>query len=152
MSTDEPIPQQPDFSLFGADHIRRYEDTDGAVGYLWNGATCLVLHTKGRVSGEVRKSALIFGFDGDNFVIVASYGGAPKHPAWYRNLEADPNVTVQVEGDRFAAIARTAEGAERERLWRLMNTVWPSYDEYQTRTTRQIPVVVLEPVRATTSS
>lgn len=152
MTTDERTPQKPDFSLFGADHIGRYEETDGDVGYLWNGATCLVLHTTGRSSGEVRKSALICGFDGDNCVVVASYGGAPKHPAWYLNLVADPNVTVQVKGDRFAAVARSAEGAERERLWTLLNTIWPSYDEYATRTTRQIPVVVLEPLQARTSS
>ena len=123
-----------------------------AVGSLWTGATCLVLHTTGRASGEVRKSAFVCGFDGDNCLIVASYGGEPKHPGWYLHLVTDPNVTVQVKGDRFAAVARTASGAERKRLWELMNTIWPSYDEYAARTTRQIPVVVLEPVQARASS
>lgn len=138
-SNDTPL----DLSLFGDEHVRRYEETDGEVGYLWNGATCLVLHTTGRTSGEARKAALICGFDGDDCILVASKGGAPTHPAWYLNLVADPNVTVQVKGDRYAAVARTAEGAERERLWKLMNEVWPSYDEYATRTSRVIPVVVV---------
>jgi len=140
-----PAPRNPpDLTLFGDEHVRRYEETDGEVGYLWNGATCLVLHTTGRHSGAVRKSALICGFDGDRCVIVASKGGAPTHPAWYLNLVAAPAVTVQVKGERFAAVARTVEGAERDRLWKLMTEVWPSYDEYATRTTRAIPVVVLE--------
>ena len=136
----------PDMSLFGAEHIRRYEETDGEVGYLWNGATCLILHTTGRVSGETRKSALICGFDGDTPVIVASKGGAPTHPAWYANLVANPTVTVQLRGDTFAAVARTCDGPERDRLWKIMTAVWPSYDEYATRTTRMIPVVGLEPL------
>ena len=135
----------PDISLIGAEHIRKYRETNGEVGYLWNGAPCLILTTKGRRSGQVRDSALICNFDGDNCVIVGSMGGAPKHPQWYLNLTADPNVTVQVKGERFSATARTAEGAERDRLWELMCEVWPNYDQYQERTTRRIPVVVLEP-------
>ena len=105
-----------------------------------------MLTTTGRTSGLPRKSALICGFDGEACIIVASKGGAPTHPAWYGNLAADPNVTVQVKGDRFAAVARTAEGAERDRLWKAMTDVWPNYDDYATRTTRRIPVVVLERV------
>jgi deazaflavin-dependent oxidoreductase (nitroreductase family) len=135
---------QPDLSLVGAEHVRRYEETDGEVGYLWNGVTCLILHTTGARTGQPRKSPLICGFDGDRCVIVASMGGAPRHPAWYHNLVADPNVTVQLKGERFAAVARTAEGDERARLWKTMTGVWPNYDEYATRTTRVIPVVVLE--------
>jgi deazaflavin-dependent oxidoreductase (nitroreductase family) len=146
--TDETTPKRsvPDLSLFGDEHVRRYRETDGEVGYLWNGATCLVLSTTGRRSGEPRDSALICGFDGDRCVIVASKGGAPEHPAWYLNLAANPQVEVQVKADRFRAVARTAEGDERERLWTMMNEVWPSFDEYATRTTRVIPVVVLERV------
>jgi len=139
---------KPDLTLFGDEHIRRYEETDGEVGYLWNGATCLVLTTTGRKSGQTRKSALICGFDGERCVVVASQGGAPTHPNWYHNLVADPNVTVQVKGDRFPAIAHTAAGAERERLWKVMTDVWPNYDEYTKRTSRVIPVVVLERVNA----
>jgi len=71
-------------------------------------------------------------------------GGAPKHPGWYRNLVKNPEVRVQVKGDVFQARARTAEGEERERLWKLVNRQWPDYDAYQRRTERQIPVVVLE--------
>jgi deazaflavin-dependent oxidoreductase (nitroreductase family) len=77
-------------------------------------------------------------------VIVASKGGAPEHPGWYRNLQKDPNVELQLLNDAFAARARTAEGEERERLWELANQQWPDYDSYQTRTERQIPVVVVE--------
>jgi deazaflavin-dependent oxidoreductase (nitroreductase family) len=84
--------------------------------------------------------------DGDNPVIVASQGGAPKHPGWYRNLSKDPEVGVQILGEQFRARARTAEGEERERLWRMMNEIWPHYDEYAERTDRLIPVVVLERV------
>jgi deazaflavin-dependent oxidoreductase (nitroreductase family) len=135
---------KPDISLFGDEHVRRYEETDGEVGYLWNGATCLVLTTTGRMSGEKRQSALICGFDGGDCVVVASQGGAPTHPNWYLNLVADPQVEVQVKGDRFPAVARTAEDGERDRLWRLMTDIWPNYDEYTKRTSRLIPVVVLE--------
>ena len=135
-----------DLTLFGDQHVRRYEETDGAEGYLWNGAPCLVLHTTGRRTGEPRKAALIFGEVDGTYVLVASRGGAPSHPAWYQNLVAEPNVVVQVRGDRFAATARTATGPERDRLWHVMAGIWPSYDEYATRTTRSIPVVVLERV------
>lgn len=135
---------QPDLSLIGDEHVRRYRETDGEVGYLWNGAPALVLTTTGRRTGQPRDSALIFGADGDDCVIVASMGGAPMHPQWYLNLVADPEVQVQVKSDRFTARARTAEGDERERLWRLMTEIWPNYDQYQERTDRVIPVVVLE--------
>jgi proline iminopeptidase len=77
-------------------------------------------------------------------VVVASNGGAPHHPHWYLNLVANPEVTVQIEGDRFAARARTAGGEERTRLWEQMNRMWPHYEEYQQKTERVIPVVVLE--------
>lgn len=133
-----------DLSLFGDEHVRRYLETDGEVGHDWNGAPILVLFTTGRKSGHQRSHALIYGQDGDRYVLVASQGGAPAHPNWYLNLVADPDVQLQVRGDRFTARAHTAEGDERERLWRLMNEVWPSYDTYQTRTERQIPVVVFE--------
>ena len=130
--------------LFGDEHVRRYEETDGEEGYLWNGATILVLTTTGRKSGEPRKFALIYDSRGDDLVVVASKGGAPDHPGWYKNLLAHPDASVQVRGERFAVRARTAEGAERDELWRLMNRSWPNYDTYATRTDRVIPVVVLE--------
>ena len=86
---------------------------------------------------------LIFCHDDDSFVVVASKGGAPTHPAWYLNLVSDPHVEVQVKGDRFRAVARTAEGDERARLWKLATVAWPNYDEYTKRTDRVIPVVQL---------
>jgi len=131
--------------LYGEAHVRRYRETGGEVGHIWKeDSTVLLLTTKGRKSGEQRTTPLIYAQDGDRYVIVASKGGAPEHPGWYLNIEQDPNVELQVKGEVFPARARTAEGEERERLWRLANTVWKHYDEYQQQTDRQIPVVVLE--------
>jgi deazaflavin-dependent oxidoreductase (nitroreductase family) len=130
--------------LFGQEHVRRYRETDGEVGYLWRGVPTLILTTTGRRSGQPRPTPLIFGRDGDDYLVVASKGGAPAHPAWYRNLVDRPEVEVQVKGERFRARARTAEGEERARLWKLMTGIWPAYDQYQQRTDRRIPVVVLE--------
>jgi proline iminopeptidase len=132
-------------NLFGEEHVRRYRETNGAVGHEWKeGSTILLLTTKGRKTGEPRTTPLIYAQDGDNYVIVASKGGAPEHPGWYENLSKDPSVELQVKDDVFAARARTAEGEERERLWRKANEVWQHYDEYATKTDREIPVVVLE--------
>jgi deazaflavin-dependent oxidoreductase (nitroreductase family) len=127
-----------------ADHLRRYLATDGADGHLWNGVPTLLLTTKGRTSGEPLLLPLIYGRDGDRYVVVASKGGAPQHPAWYLNLQAEPRVKLQVAAERFDARARTATAAERPALWRTMAKIWPAYDEYQTKTSREIPVVVLE--------
>jgi len=130
---------------FGDEHVRLYVESDGEVGYLWReGSTILILTTTGRKTGEQHSTPLIFTADGDNAVIVASKGGAPEHPGWYRNILENREVEVQIKGDRFRARARDAEGEERERLWRRMNEIWPHYDEYQARTERRIPVVVLE--------
>ncbi len=131
--------------LFGEEHVRRYRETDGEVGHDWReGATVLLLTTTGRRTGDARTTPLIYGLDGANPVIVASKGGAAEHPGWYRNLRKQPEVDVQIKGARFRARARDAEGDERGRLWQLMNGIWPHYDEYQARTERVIPVVVLE--------
>ena len=134
--------------LFGDEHVQRYRETDGEEGHTWqNGSTILLLTTKGRKTGKETTTPLIYDFDDhNNPVIVASKGGAPEHPGWYLNLEKNPEVEVQIKGDRFSARARTTEGEEREQLWRKLNEMWPPYDEYQTKTTRQIPVVVLERV------
>ena len=132
-------------TLFGEEHVHRYQETDGAEGHIWReGSTILLLTTTGRNSGQESTTPLIYGLDGENPVIVASKGGAPEHPGWFENLARTPEVGVQIKGDRFRARARVAEGEERERLWELMNEVWPYYDEYATRTEREIPVVVLE--------
>ena len=136
---------QPDISLIGDEHVKVYRETNGEQGYLWNGAEILLLTTTGRTSGQPRTSALIFGRDGDDLLLVASQGGAPTHPNWYHNLSANPDVEVQVQGDVFRATARTANDDEKARLWSIMTNVWPNYDAYQERTDRQIPVVVLTP-------
>jgi deazaflavin-dependent oxidoreductase (nitroreductase family) len=131
--------------LFGEEHVRRYVETDGEEGYVWReGSPILLLTTTGRKSGKEHTMPLIFGEADGSQVLVASRGGAPEHPGWYLNLEANPEVGVQVKADTFRARARTAEGEERERLWKAMNEIWPHYDEYQTKTDREIPVVVLE--------
>ena len=135
----------PDLTLLGEDHIRAYRETDGEVGYEWNGAPTLLLTTTGRRSGEPRTSPLIFGRDGDDYLIVASVGGMPKHPAWYLNLRADPNASIQVKADHLDVVARAASPDEKPRLWQIVNEVWPNYDVYQSRTDRDIPVVVLSP-------
>lgn len=133
-----------DRSLFGEEHVRRYRETGGEVGHIWNGVPTLLLTTTGRRSGEQRTTPLIYGQDGDRYVVVASKGGAPQHPAWYLNLSAQPAVELQVAAERFRARARTAAPNERERLWTLMAGIWPAYDDYQAKTEREIPVVVLE--------
>jgi deazaflavin-dependent oxidoreductase (nitroreductase family) len=133
--------------LFGQAHVDRYRETGGEVGHIWKeGSTILLLTTIGRTSGEPRTTPLIYATDGDRYVIVASQGGAPTNPGWYRNLVKTPEVELQVKDEVFPARARTAEGAERERLWAKANEVWPHYDEYAKRTEREIPVVVLERV------
>jgi proline iminopeptidase len=133
--------------LFGEEHVRRYIETDGEEGHIWReGSTILLLTTTGRNTGKQSTTPLIYGLDGANPVIVASKGGAPEHPGWYKNLAKDPDVEVQILGERFHARARDAEGEERERLWRRLNEIWPQYHEYQTKTDRTIPVVVLERV------
>jgi deazaflavin-dependent oxidoreductase (nitroreductase family) len=132
-----------DDDLFGEEHVRTYRETDGGRGYHWRGTTVLLLTTKGRSSGEERTTPLIHRTDDDSWVVVASKGGAPDHPGWYKNLQAEPEVTVQVKGERVSARAATVHGEDRERLWSLMTEVWPAYDDYQRRTDRQIPVVAL---------
>ena len=146
-STPEPGYRAPDLSLVGEAHLRKYLETDGEVGYLWNGVPCLVMTTKGHRTGEPRRHPIIFSRDGANYVVIASAGGSPNHPKWYLNLCAEPRVQLQIKGEKLDAIARTAQSPERERLWRQAAREWPNYDVYTTRTSRQIPVVVLEPVR-----
>ncbi len=136
------------------DHLTRYLATDGVDGYLWDASIgggkglvpTLLLTTTGRKSGSVLTLPLIFGRSGPNYVVVASKGGAPTHPAWYLNLQANPEVKVQVKAEKFTARAHTAQGAERTALWRKMVEIYGPYEQYQTKTDRQIPVVVLTPV------
>jgi deazaflavin-dependent oxidoreductase (nitroreductase family) len=133
-----------DDQLFGDEHVRVYRETGGEQGYRWRGTEILLLNTTGHQSGKDRTMALIHRTDGDRFVVVASKGGAPEHPAWFVNLEADPDVSIQVRDEIIPVHASVAEGEERARLWSLMTEVWPDYDKYQTKTDREIPVVVLQ--------
>ncbi|HSS31679.1 MAG TPA: nitroreductase family deazaflavin-dependent oxidoreductase [Solirubrobacterales bacterium] len=130
--------------LFGQEHVDRYRATDGAEGHEWQGTQTLLLTTTGRTSGEERTTPLIYAPYGDAYTIVASKGGTDEPPAWYLNLSADPEVEVQVLGDRFKARARTANAEEKAEIWPTMASEWPAYDEYQARTERQIPIVILE--------
>jgi len=131
--------------LYGDEHVRRYIETDGEEGHDWRrGAPVLLLTTAGRRSGRKITKALIYQPHGEDYLVVASRGGSDRPPDWYRNLEAQPEVEVQVKGDRFKAHARTATAQEKPNLWRKMVSVWPDYDAYQKKTDRDIPVVVLE--------
>ncbi|HEV7584219.1 MAG TPA: nitroreductase family deazaflavin-dependent oxidoreductase [Solirubrobacteraceae bacterium] len=134
---------QPDDDLFGSEHVAAYRETGGERGYHWRGTTILLLTTEGRSSGESRTTPLIHRTDGDRWVVVASKGGAPAHPSWFENLQANPEATIQVLDEEIPVRASVAEGEERSRLWGLMAEVWPPYDDYQTKTDRQIPVVIL---------
>jgi deazaflavin-dependent oxidoreductase (nitroreductase family) len=132
-----------DDDLFGGEHVRVYRETAGERGYHWRGATILLLTTQGRASGRPRTAPLIHRTDGDRWVVVASKGGAPEHPDWFQNLMANPEAAIEVKGEEIPVRATTAQGAERDRLWPVMTEVWPAYDDYQSRTDREIPVVVL---------
>jgi deazaflavin-dependent oxidoreductase (nitroreductase family) len=127
-----------------ASHIRKYVQTDGEDGHRWRGVNTLLLTTRGRTSGKLRRTALIYGRDGDRYLVVASQGGADWNPNWYLNLDANPEVFVQVGAEKFTARARTATKDEKPRLWKIMTTIWPDYDQYQARCARDIPVVILE--------
>lgn len=136
------------------EHLDQYIKTNGAAGHLRDFSSSggkpdtpnLLLTTTGRKSGKSLTMPLIYGVDGDRYVIVASKGGAPEHPHWYQNLLAQPLVNVQIRDQKFRALAITVTGPERERLWKLMVDILPLYDEYVKLTTRQLPVVLLEPV------
>ncbi|MGH2641384.1 MAG: nitroreductase family deazaflavin-dependent oxidoreductase [Actinomycetota bacterium] len=127
-----------------AKHVRRYVESEGKRGHRWNGVDTLLLTTRGRSTGTLRRTALIYGEDRGRYIVVASNGGSKAHPHWYQNLVADPQVFLQVGADRFEARASTATARSRPRLWLLMVSIWPEYDRYQTRTAREIPVVILE--------
>jgi deazaflavin-dependent oxidoreductase (nitroreductase family) len=131
--------------LFGEEHVKRYRETDGEEGYSWQkGTTILILTTKGRRSGEDRSTPLIFTEHDGDYLVVASKGGADEPPAWYLNMQEEPEVGVQVKGDRFRARSRDATAEEKPEMWSQMAASWPDYDEYQKKTDREIPVVVLE--------
>jgi proline iminopeptidase len=137
------------------DHARRYLASNGADGHLTLGPQAhpklqnipsLLLVTQGRVSGRHYLMPLYYGADGGRFVVIGSKGGDPEHPGWYKNLLAHPKVRIQVGDRRMDAVAAVAQGAERERLWTMMETVFHGYRTYKIRAApREIPVVVLTP-------
>jgi deazaflavin-dependent oxidoreductase (nitroreductase family) len=143
VTTQQPIDNPTDWVNR---HIQDYVESGGTRGHSWKGVPTLLLTTRGRKSGDLRRTALIYGADGDRYLVVASYGGRPHHPAWYHNLIADPDVIVQVGEETFPAKARPATAEERPRMWELMAEIWPDYDNYQRKTEREIPVVVIERV------
>jgi deazaflavin-dependent oxidoreductase (nitroreductase family) len=135
----EPSPWEPI-----AEHVERYLATDGADGFEWNGAECIILTTRGRRSGKLRRTPLIRVADGDRYLVVASMGGAPQHPQWYLNLTADPHVTIQDRADVHELVARTASPEEKAALWPTAVAAWPDYENYQASTDRDIPLVICE--------
>ena len=150
----DPAPTQlPDWIR---DHVRRYRESNGADGHMWDSKVAggpgpvptLLLTTNGRKSKRRQTLPLIYGKSPGGYAIVASKGGAPSHPAWFLNLRDDPTVDVQVAAEKFRARARIASAAERAALWKQMAAIYPPYDDYQRRTQREIPVVVLDPIPA----
>ena len=129
-----------------ADQVRQYEESGGAEGNLLEGAPCVILTTRGRSTGKLRKSALMRVEHNGTYAVVASMGGAPEHPKWYLNLVANPEVSLQDGADVYDLRARTASQDEKAEWWPRATEVWPPYDEYVKRTTRDIPLVLLEPI------
>ncbi len=134
---------ESDDDLFGAEHVRVYRETRGERGYHWRGTEILLLSTVGRTSGEVRTTPLIHRTDGERWVVIASKGGAEANPSWFENLQVDPEATIEVKDETVPVRATIAAGEERARLWSSMCEVWPAYNDYQAKTEREIPVVVL---------
>ena len=129
-----------------ADHIRRYVETGGADGHIWRGVPTLLLTTVGRKTGISRRTALIYGTDDEDFIIVASKGGHPHHPLWYENLVIQPDVTLQVGARVIQARASTIDDVQKyDRIWDQMTSIWPGFNDYKARTSRVIPLVVLKP-------
>ncbi|MER5813038.1 nitroreductase family deazaflavin-dependent oxidoreductase [Streptomyces sp. NPDC002033] len=138
-------PKDPKPGTWQLDHVKLYVGSNGAEGQHWNGTQTLLLTTVGRVSGEAVRTPLIYGEDDGRYLVVASKGGADEEPLWYRNLKADPRVRVQVGPKVLQGTARTATSEERAAFWPVMTGHWPAYDEYQAKTDREIPIVVIEP-------
>ena len=144
MSAKEKVFDNPTGSV--KSHIDAYVKSNGTEGHLWRGLPTLLLTTRGCKSGKLRRTALIYGQDGKNYLLVASNGGAPNHPSWYLNLVKDAEVEIQVGADKFVARAHTATKKEKPRLWKLMSKIFPRYDIYQAKAGRDIPLVIVEPI------
>ena len=144
-SPDNPIDNSTEWV---AAHIKTFDEPDGSGWPTQRGAPLLLLTTKGAKSGSWRRTALIYGEDDGRYLVVASKGGHPKPPGWYVNLTANPEVHLQVRDRKFRAIARTAAATQKSKLWDKMVAIWPDYANYQTKTDRDIPVVILEPIES----
>ena len=136
----EPSPWEPI-----AQQVEQYEATGGVEGGELEGKPCIILTTKGRKSGKLRKTPLMRVTDGERYAVVASLGGAPQHPVWYLNMLADPHVTLQDGPVVRDYVARDVTGDEKAEWWARATEVWPSYDDYQAGTERVIPLLVLDP-------
>jgi deazaflavin-dependent oxidoreductase (nitroreductase family) len=152
MAEAKLAPNMPDWQV---KHTNLYLASGGKEGHMYKidvpgrgeiTAPALLLTTTGRKSGEKFVLPLFYGTEGDSYIIVASKGGAPEHPGWYRNILANPEVDVQAGTKKVKARARTAAGEERDRLWKKALEFWPPYADYALKTEREIPVVVLDPV------
>jgi deazaflavin-dependent oxidoreductase (nitroreductase family) len=142
MTSTEPIHDSP--TGWVADHIRKYVETDGKKGHIWRGMPTLLLTTRGRKTGKYHRTALIYGEDDGRYIVVGSNGAAKHHPQWYLNLDANPGVQIQVGAEHFNGVARTASGEERTRLFAIMAKIFPTYNDYERKTTRDIPIVIIE--------
>jgi len=127
-------------------HIEEYVESDGKQGHQWRGLPTLLLTTRGRKSGKLRRTALIYGREGKNYLLVASNGGAANDPSWYLNLVENPEIEIQVGADKMKAHARIATPNEKPPLWQVMSKIFPQYDTYQAKASREIPLVIVEPV------
>ncbi|MFF8266990.1 nitroreductase family deazaflavin-dependent oxidoreductase [Streptomyces sp. NPDC016562] len=139
-------PKDPRAGSWQLDHVRQYVASDGAEGQFWNGTQTLLLTTVGRVSGHPVRTPLIYGEGDGRYLLVASNGGDGAHPLWYRNLTEHPEVRLQVGAETLHGTARTATPDERAAYWPVMLRHWPAYDDYQAKTDREIPIVVIDPV------
>lgn len=128
------------------EHTNRYIESNGEDGHIWNQVPTLLLTTTGRHTGRLITTPLIYGKDDNRYFVVASRGGSHDHPNWYLNLDAQPTVKVQVLASKFDAKAHTATNNEKSHIWSIMTKIWPAYDDYQSKTTRIIPIVILEPI------
>ncbi|GAB4580996.1 MAG: nitroreductase family deazaflavin-dependent oxidoreductase [Anaerolineales bacterium] len=145
MTSNEPVFDSP--VGWVKSHIQDYVARDGKKGHKWRGLPTLLLTTRGRKSGKLYRTALIYGRDGDNFLLIPSNGGARKHPSWYLNLIENPDVELQVGSEKIVGRARLATLEEKPRLWQIMATIFPTYNTYQTKAAkagRELPVVIVE--------
>jgi deazaflavin-dependent oxidoreductase (nitroreductase family) len=146
MTAYDPAAVKTSPSQWVAEQARRYEESNGTQGTDMNGSPCLLLDYQGRRSGDWRRTVLIYGRDGDDYLIVASKGGAPQHPVWFGSLVANPEVHLRVLGERFTARAEVLSPQEKARVWPHLLKVYPPYEDYQKKTDRDIPVIRLSRV------